>query len=87
MVVHVCWVARRFRQFRKLDWAYELLVTWLIAVAWWHGIQQGPVWDTELPGSPLWLRGAIALAVVVFSLAVAWLRMRELRRPAGARAG
>ena len=81
-LVHGRWVGRRFRQFRKLDWAYELLVTWLIAVAWWHGVRQGPVWDTELPGSPLGVRGVLALAAVVVAVAAGW-RLEQRSRAGG----
>jgi hypothetical protein len=80
-LVHVRWVGRRFRQFRRLDWAYELVVTWLLAVAWWHGVRQGPVWDTELPGCPLGVRGALALAAVVVAVAAGWRLEQRSRAP------
>ncbi len=85
-VVHVRWVARRFRQFRKRDWAYELLVTWLIAVSLWHGIRHGPVSDTELRGISLWLRWALALAAVVVAVAGSWWLGRPSRTPETAEA-
>jgi len=87
VVVHVPWVGRRYQQFRKRDWAFGLLVAGMVTRSLWRGIQEGPVWDVQLAESPLWLRGAIALAVVVFSIYLARLRVRELRQPAGARAG
>ncbi|MCX2728104.1 hypothetical protein OO015_11445 [Thermomicrobium sp. 4228-Ro] len=80
IAVHVFWIVRRFRSFRALDWASELLVTWSIAVAIWRGIRRGPVWDTDLPGSPVWLRGLIALVAVIVSILGTWWLIRKANR-------
>jgi thiol:disulfide interchange protein len=81
IVARVRWVIRRFRSYRVLDWAYELLVTWLVAVALWHGIRRGPIWDTDLAGSPVWLRGLIAIAIPIGSILGAWSLERKATRP------
>ncbi|MBO9387086.1 MAG: hypothetical protein J7453_11690 [Thermomicrobium sp.] len=81
IVACVRWVIRRFRSYRVLDWAYDLLVTWLVAVALWHGIRRGPIWDTDLAGSPVWLSGLIAIAILIGSILGAWSLERKATRP------
>uniref|UniRef100_A0A831TFJ8 Uncharacterized protein n=1 Tax=Thermorudis peleae TaxID=1382356 RepID=A0A831TFJ8_9BACT len=81
IAVSILWVTRRHRHFRALDWAYELLVAWLFAAALWQGIRQGPVWDTALAGSPIWLRSLIALAVASGSVVAAWWVTKRSHQP------
>jgi len=80
IAIHVFWIVRRFRSFRALDWAYELLVTWLIAAALWQGIRRVPIWDTNLAGSPVWLRSLTALAAVLVSILGTWWLIRKANR-------
>lgn len=80
IAIHVFWIIRCFRSFRVLDWASELLVTWLIAVALWQGIRRGPIWDSDFAGSPVWLRSLIALAAVLVSILGTWSLIRKANR-------
>jgi hypothetical protein len=81
IAAHVRSVMRCFRAFRVLDWAYELLVTWLIAVALWQGIRRGPIWDTDLAGSPVWPRSLMAIALLIGSILGTWWLERKASRP------
>ncbi len=81
IAVSILRVAWRHRHYRALDWAYELLVAWLVGVGVWQGIREGPVWDTALVGNPIWLRILIALAVAFGSVVGAWWVVKQSRVP------